>query len=67
MTQKESRALLLNDQYAAMYEGILHCEDGGHPGSCGCPILGNVQGPAGQGSDRPGLMEDVSDCSGGLD
>jgi len=28
--------------------------------SCGCPIIGNVQGQVGQGLEQPGLVEDVA-------
>lgn len=27
--------------------------------SCGCPVPGNVQGPAGQGLEKPGSVEGV--------
>ena len=37
--------------------------------SCGCPILGNLQGQVGRGSEQPGLVEGVpAHCRGvGLD
>jgi len=33
--------------------------------SCGCPVIGSVQGQAGWGFEQPGLMKDVPAHGGG--
>jgi len=35
--------------------------------SCGCPMIGSVQGQVGRGFEHPGMVEGVPACGRGLE